>query len=90
MLTSSILGYTASFSAWDLGDLCYLILILGMCNSHRREFAEVKDKPFLILYTPGSTGIPKPAHVNLCSFAANAAYQLVPSLRGKPTMVNYM
>ncbi|APA08054.1 hypothetical protein sscle_03g028240 [Sclerotinia sclerotiorum 1980 UF-70] len=59
-------------------------------SSHRREFAEVKDKPFLILYTPGSTGIPKPAHVNLCSFAANAAYQLVPSLRGKPTMVNYM
>jgi acyl-CoA synthetase (AMP-forming)/AMP-acid ligase II len=51
---------------------------------------EAKDKPFCVLHTSGSTGIPKPVFVTYGTFACNDAHQLIPSLGGKPTLVNFL
>ena len=39
---------------------------------------EAKDKPFCVLHTSGSTGIPKPVFVTYGTFACNDAHQLIP------------
>jgi acyl-CoA synthetase (AMP-forming)/AMP-acid ligase II len=49
-----------------------------------------KDKPFCVLHTSGSTGIPKPVFVTYGTFACNDAHQLIPHLGGKPTLVNFL
>ena len=51
-------------------------------------FSEVKDKPFAILHTSGSTGIPKPVFVTHGTFASEDAHQLIPSMGGQPTWVD--
>ncbi|KAB8261313.1 thioester reductase domain-containing protein [Aspergillus pseudonomiae] len=51
---------------------------------------EAKTKPFCVLHTSGSTGIPKPVFVTYGTFASNDAHQLIPSLGGKPTLINYL
>ena len=51
----------------------------------QRSFDEVKDVPFVILHTSGSTGIPKPVYVSHGVFASNDAHQLIPSFGGRPT-----
>lgn len=51
-------------------------------------FAEVKNKPWVILHTSGSTGIPKPVFVPHGVFASQDAQQLIPFLGGKPTWVD--
>ncbi|KAJ5578055.1 thioester reductase domain-containing protein [Penicillium hispanicum] len=51
---------------------------------------EAHNKPFCILHTSGSTGIPKPVFVPYGSLASNDAHQLIPSLGGKPTLMNYL
>ncbi|RAL07159.1 thioester reductase domain-containing protein [Aspergillus homomorphus CBS 101889] len=51
---------------------------------------EGKTKPFCVLHTSGSTGIPKPVFVTYGTFASNDAHQLIPSLGGKPTLINYL
>lgn len=51
---------------------------------------EAKYKPFCILHTSGSTGIPKPVFVTYGTFACNDAHQLIPSLGGKPTLINFL
>ena len=53
-------------------------------------FDEVKDKVFLILHTSGSTGLPKPVFVTHGVFASNDAHQLIPSLGGSPTVINFL
>jgi aryl carrier-like protein len=51
---------------------------------------EAKNKPFCILHTSGSTGIPKPVFVTYGTFACNDAHQLIPLLGGKPTFINFL
>lgn len=51
---------------------------------------EAKNKPFCILHTSGSTGIPKLVFVTYGTFACNDAHQLIPSLGGKPTLINFL
>lgn len=51
---------------------------------------EAKDKPFCVLHTSGSTGIPKPVFVTYGTFACNDAHQLIPKRGGKPTLVNFL
>ncbi|GAB1199372.1 hypothetical protein APSETT444_008719 [Aspergillus pseudonomiae] len=51
---------------------------------------EAKTKPFCVLHTSGSTGIPKPVFVTYGTFASNDAHQLIPSLGGQPTLINYL
>ena len=53
------------------------------------DYDEMKNKTFLILHTSGSTGIPKPVFVTHGIFASNDAHQLIPSLGGAPTLINY-
>ena len=53
-------------------------------------FNEVRDKPFVILHTSGSTGVPKPVYVTHGTFAGNDAHQMIPSLGGKPTFCDYV
>ena len=49
-----------------------------------------KDKPFCVLHTSGSTGIPKPVFVKYGTFACNDAHQLIPSMGGKRTLVDHL
>ena len=55
-----------------------------------KSFDEVKDVPFVILHTSGSTGIPKPVYVTHGVFASNDAHQLIPSLGGRPTFGDHI
>lgn len=54
------------------------------------SWEEAKNKPFCVLHTSGSTGIPKPVFVTYGTFACNDAHQLIPSLGGKPTLINFL
>ena len=56
----------------------------------RLTWEEAKNSPFCILHTSGSTGIPKPVFVTYGTFACNDAHQLIPSLGGKPTLINFL
>lgn len=62
-----------------------------MAHDYRFQgtFDELKDKTFVVLHTSGSTGIPKPVFVTHGTFASNDAHQLIPSLGGRPTFVDY-
>ena len=53
-------------------------------------FEEVKENPFVILHTSGSTGIPKPVFVTHGTIASNDAYQMIPYLGGMPTFIDYI
>lgn len=55
-----------------------------------KSFEEVKDEPFVILHTSGSTGIPKPVYVTHGVFASNDAHHLIPSSGGKPTFGDFI
>ena len=55
---------------------------------YTETWERVKDQPFVILHTSGSTGIPKPVFVTQGTFACNDAHQMIPSLGGKPTTVH--
>ncbi|KAL8679988.1 MAG: hypothetical protein Q9224_006986, partial [Gallowayella concinna] len=50
------------------------------------SFSEGRRKPFVILHTSGSTGIPKPVVLNHGTLSAVDAYQIIPSLGGEATM----
>lgn len=54
------------------------------------NWEQAKDKPFCVLHTSGSTGIPKPVFVTYGTFACNDAHQLIPSLGGNPTLIDYL
>lgn len=54
------------------------------------DFQEMRNKTLVILHTSGSTGIPKPVFVTYGTFACNDAHQLIPSLGGNPTFVDYI
>ncbi|KAF2791284.1 acetyl-CoA synthetase-like protein, partial [Melanomma pulvis-pyrius CBS 109.77] len=51
---------------------------------------EANDKPFCVLHTSDSTGIPKFVFVTHGTFACNDAHQLIPQLGGKPTLINFL
>jgi len=55
----------------------------------RGTFDEMKNETFLILHTSGSTGIPKPVFVTHGTFASNDAHQIIPSLGGDPTLIEF-
>jgi hypothetical protein len=56
----------------------------------KKIFDEVKDEPFCILHTSGSTGIPKPVIVTYGSFGGMDAQLLTPSLGYKPTFLSHV
>ncbi|TRX88280.1 hypothetical protein FHL15_010847 [Xylaria flabelliformis] len=55
-----------------------------------KTFEEVKNEPFCILHTSGSTGIPKPVPITYGSYGGMDSQLLIPSLGHKPTFVNYV
>ena len=56
----------------------------------RGTFDDMRNKTFVVLHTSGSTGIPKPVFVTHGTFAGNDAHQLITSLGGNPTTVDYL
>ncbi|OTB04432.1 hypothetical protein M426DRAFT_22832 [Hypoxylon sp. CI-4A] len=56
----------------------------------QKTFEEVKDEPFCILHTSGSTGIPKPVPVTYGSYGSMDSQLLLPSLGYPPTFLNYV
>lgn len=56
----------------------------------RLTWEEAKDKPFCVLHTSGSTGTPKPVFVTYGTFACNDAHQLIPTLGGKATLIDFL
>ena len=54
------------------------------------NWEQAKDMPFCVLRTSGSTSIPKPVFVTYGTLACNDAHQLIPSLGGKPTLIDYL
>ncbi|KAK8130980.1 acetyl-CoA synthetase-like protein [Apiospora sp. TS-2023a] len=56
----------------------------------QKSFEQVKDEPFCILHTSGSTGIPKPVPVTYGSYGSMDAQHLIPSLGHKPTFLNHV
>lgn len=54
-----------------------------------KSFEEVRDKPFCILHTSGSTGIPKPVPVTYGSYGGMDSQLLIPSLGHKPTFLSF-
>ena len=55
----------------------------------QKTFEEVKDEPFCILHTSGSTGIPKPVPIPYGSYGGMDSQLLIPSLGHKPTFLSY-
>jgi hypothetical protein len=55
-----------------------------------KSFDEVKDEPFCILHTSGSTGIPKPVPVTYGSYGGMDSQLLIPSRGHKPTFLSYV
>ncbi|KAI1735225.1 acetyl-CoA synthetase-like protein [Xylaria scruposa] len=53
-------------------------------------FEEVRNEPFCILHTSGSTGIPKPVPITYGSYGGMDSQLLIPPLGHKPTFVNYV
>ena len=51
---------------------------------------QAKDEPFCVLHTSGSTGIPKPVFITYGTFACNDTHQLIPSLGGKMTLIDFL
>ncbi|KAK5634975.1 hypothetical protein RRF57_010687 [Xylaria bambusicola] len=54
---------------------------------YTKTFEEVKNDPFCILHTSGSTGIPKPVPITYGSYGSMDAQLLIPSLGYKPTFL---
>ena len=52
-------------------------------------FDDMRDKPFAILHTSGSTGIPKPVFITHGTFACNDAHQAIPLLGGNSTIIDF-
>ncbi|KAI8946250.1 acetyl-CoA synthetase-like protein [Xylaria longipes] len=55
-----------------------------------KTFEELRNEPFCILHTSGSTGIPKPVPITYGSYGGMDSQLLIPSLGHKPTFVNYV
>ena len=53
------------------------------------SFDDMRGKTFMILHTSGSTGIPKPVFVAHGTLASNDAHQLIPSLGGDHTWIDF-
>ena len=58
--------------------------------SRQGAFTEVRDRPFVILHTSGTTDFPKPVYVTYGAFASNDAHHMIPSLGEKPTFRDYI
>jgi aryl carrier-like protein len=56
----------------------------------QKTFEEVRNEPFCILHTSGSTGIPKPVPVTYGSYGGMDSQLLIPSLGHKPTFLSYV
>ncbi|KAI2464344.1 acetyl-CoA synthetase-like protein [Annulohypoxylon bovei var. microspora] len=56
----------------------------------QKTFEEVRDEPFCILHTSGSTGIPKPVPITYGSYGGMDSQLMIPSLGHKPTFLNYV
>ncbi|KAM0145757.1 hypothetical protein ACHAPG_011474 [Botrytis cinerea] len=55
-----------------------------------KPFEEIRDEPFCILHTSGSTGIPKPVPITYGSYGGMDSQLLIPSLGHKPTFLSYV
>ncbi|KAF7949957.1 hypothetical protein EAE96_007263 [Botrytis aclada] len=55
-----------------------------------KTFEEIRDEPFCILHTSGSTGIPKPVPITYGSYGGMDSQLLIPSLGHKPTFLSYV
>ncbi|KAI1762801.1 acetyl-CoA synthetase-like protein [Hypoxylon sp. FL1150] len=56
----------------------------------RKSFEDVRNEPFCILHTSGSTGIPKPVSITYGSYGSMDSQLLLPSLGHKPTFLSYV
>ena len=56
----------------------------------QKTFEEVRNEPFCILHTSGSTGIPKPVPVTYGSYGGMDSQLLIPFLGHKPTFLSYV
>ena len=55
-----------------------------------KSFDQVRNDPFCILHTSGSTGIPKPVPVTYGSYGGMDSQLLIPSLGHKPTFLSHV
>jgi acyl-coenzyme A synthetase/AMP-(fatty) acid ligase len=55
----------------------------------QKTFEEVRNEPFCILHTSGTTGIPKPVPVTYGSYGGMDSQLLILSLGHKPTFLSY-
>ncbi len=56
----------------------------------QKTYEEVRNEPFCILHTSGSTGIPKPVPITYGSYGSMDSQLLIPSLGHKPTFLSYV
>ncbi|KAI4168740.1 MAG: hypothetical protein LQ343_006176 [Gyalolechia ehrenbergii] len=68
-------------------DLDFFLQSKDVSNyPYDKTFDEARYSPFVVLHTSGSTGMPHPIIVNHGTLASFDAYQLIPSLTGKPVL----
>ncbi|KAI3333204.1 hypothetical protein F4824DRAFT_503239 [Ustulina deusta] len=85
------LGYNSRNRIPTVGALDYFLDEEQVETVHfRKTYEEVRNEPFCILHTSGSTGIPKPVPITYGSYGSMDSQLLIPSLGHKPTFLSYV